>query len=100
MRDLRVEVVKAIREDGLFDFLCRHGYEMSKCELVDLAKELDYACREMMRFDYSSKQDMEARYIEALADNGLSRWGCWCKCTEDFDRKCDYCEYEVDGDDR
>lgn len=36
------ELVKAIKEDCLFDYITNHGYEYSKQELIEIIKELTY----------------------------------------------------------
>ena len=36
------ELVKAIKENRLFDYIANHGYEYSKQELIEIIKELTY----------------------------------------------------------
>lgn len=38
----QVEIIKVIREGGLFDYLCNHGHELDKETLLRVTKELAY----------------------------------------------------------
>lgn len=43
MENIEKACVNEIRKGGLFDFINLHGHELSKDQLKDLVKELDYA---------------------------------------------------------
>lgn len=61
--DIRIECIKAVREQTPYTFLCEHGWEMSKEELIDVCKEF---CYELMNV---SKYSLE-NVADCLAD-------CW-----------------------
>lgn len=42
-REQKKEVIKALREDTLFDYLANNYYKFDKEDLKDIAKELAYA---------------------------------------------------------
>ena len=57
----KTETIKAIEENRLFDFIASHYSEMSKDELVTIAKELAYVIDSFK--DYSYAKEM-TRYLK------------------------------------
>ena len=37
------EYLKALRNGNSYDYICNHGHEFTKDELITIIKELDYA---------------------------------------------------------
>lgn len=63
------EIIKqlknSIKEDGFYGWICDNGYLLSKDELIDIIKELDFASYELR-----INEQVEKMAIEELKD----RW--------------------------
>lgn len=62
--DYMKDYIKALREDRSFDWISNHGHELSRYELIDIIKELNYAIDEEL---YESDAD----YVRRSAANSL-----------------------------
>ncbi len=60
------QLKKAIEEDGFYGWICDNGYLLSKDELIDIIKELDFSSYEL-----GIDKKVENMAIEELKD----RWG-------------------------
>ena len=60
------DFIEAVREDKDYDYVCNHYWEMSKEELKDAYKELNYAIYSFLSdSDYSI---FKSQYVEALEE--------------------------------
>ena len=41
--DRKKAYIEALRNGNSYDYICQHGHEFTKYELIDIIKELDYA---------------------------------------------------------
>ena len=62
--DYMKDYIKALREDRSFDWISNYGHELSRYELIDIIKELDYAIHDQL-FE-SDKEYVIAATTEAL----------------------------------
>lgn len=53
------EYIEALRNGKGFDWICNHGNELNKYELIDIVKELDYAIYDNL-YDFDQKEVYEA----------------------------------------
>ena len=63
------EFINALKEGKGFDWICNHGHELNKYELIDICKEYDYAIH-----DNCSKYEKETIY-NAAADELYNVYG-------------------------
>lgn len=65
------DIIKEIKETNIYDFVCRHSYEMSRDELADIIREMDYAI-------YSKTKRVICityeEFAEEFIDNLTERW--------------------------
>ena len=61
---MREELKKAILEDRLYDFLSNEGHKLSKDELIQIARQLDFSAWEMLRDD--KKPEFNNKLIDNL----------------------------------
>ena len=50
------DYIKALREDKGYDWIARHGWELSKDELINIIKEFDYAVEDLCDHVFEDKQ--------------------------------------------
>lgn len=60
------EIMKGIKELGLFDFIARKGNDLTKGQLIDIIKEMDYAA--YSKVDGAGYKEIEAQLLEALEE--------------------------------
>jgi hypothetical protein len=60
------EYLEALQHGESFDWICNHGYELNKYELIDIVKELTYAISSMGICD--GKEDIFDTAYENLID--------------------------------
>lgn len=53
------EFIKSLKEGKGFDWICKHGHELNKYELIDIVKEYDYAIHDNCS-TYEKKEIYEA----------------------------------------
>jgi hypothetical protein len=65
-----------LQESGFFEYVAKHGWSMSKEQLIDFVKELSYAAEEHIVSEYGHevgrniyKRWIESPAIEELRDN-------------------------------
>ena len=70
----KIDMMKELDEDkiSIYDFVCRHSHEMSREELADIVREMDYA---MYRLDkvYNGLVSYE-EFHEEFLQNLYERW--------------------------
>ena len=52
--------VKALRSGNGYDYICQHGHEFTKDELIDIIKELDYAIYSEAKYAIKASEIYEA----------------------------------------
>jgi hypothetical protein len=57
------EFIEALRNEKSYSWICEHGHELSKCELIDIIKEFDYGIHSGAIFE-TEKDDI----FESVAD--------------------------------
>ena len=66
----KFEIMNAVKEDKLFDFVATHYWQMNKEDLVDIIKELDYA---IYRLKYR-EPEVYADTMEEFTGNLYEWW--------------------------
>ena len=52
--------IEALRNGNSYDYICQHGHEFTKDELIDIIKELDYAIYSEAKFAIKASEIYEA----------------------------------------
>ena len=52
--------LEALRNGNSYDFICQHGHEFTKEELIDIIKELDYAIYSEAKYAVKASEIYEA----------------------------------------
>ena len=65
------DIITEIKETNIYDFVCRHSYEMRKDELADIIREMDYAIYYATRREGCINYD---EFFEEFMDNLTERW--------------------------
>lgn len=66
--DYMKDYIKALRENKSYDWITNYGHNLSKYELIDIIKELDYAiyyqlCESDRKYIYTAAaEELEALY--------------------------------------
>ena len=60
--------LRALRQGGSFDYICNHGHEFTKDELITIIKEFDYVMGEISEHYEGSRQ-----YLGRVADS-IEEW--------------------------
>ena len=63
------QFIQAIREERSYDWICNHGWELNKEDLINIVKEFDYAIGSMK--EWESKYDVYESIVEELTDRCL-----------------------------
>ena len=63
------DYIKSLTEDKSYDWICNHGWELTKDDLISIIKEFDYAIGSMKPYD--SKEDVYESIAEELTDRCL-----------------------------
>lgn len=70
----KIDMLKELDEGkvSIYDFVCRHSYQMSREELADIIREMDYAMYTLDRY-YKGLVSYEEFHTEFL-QNLYERW--------------------------
>ena len=60
------ECMETIKNGGCYDWICRHGYNLTHDELMDIIKEYDFAIHTMQFGD--TKEDLYQSIYEEMLD--------------------------------
>ena len=52
--------IEALRNGNSYNYICEHGYEFTKDELIDIIKELDYAIYSEAKYAIKASEIYEA----------------------------------------
>ena len=52
--------IEALRNRNSYNYICEHGYEFTKDELIDIIKELDYAIYSEAKYAIKASEIYEA----------------------------------------
>ena len=52
--------IEALRNGNSYNYICEHGYEFTKDELIDIIKELDYAIYSEAKYAIKASDIYEA----------------------------------------
>ena len=52
--------IEALRNRNSYDYICQHGHEFTKDELIDIIKELDYAIYSEAKYAVKASDIYEA----------------------------------------
>ena len=63
------ELIQAIKNRDLYDFISNNGHNYSKTDLINIIKELDYAF-----YDMPSHRDVYIMGMDDCADNLSDLW--------------------------
>lgn len=63
---MQKEIIKAVEEDNLYDFVSNEYYRMNKNDLVDLLKELTYAIYRGTRKYAMIQEEIRENLVEQL----------------------------------
>lgn len=66
--ELKTKLIKAVKEDRLYDFIANHYYEMDKEELKDVFLEVIYAIHESEIY-ITNVNAIQEQIIENIEDN-------------------------------
>ena len=58
--DRMKEYIEALRNGNSYDYICQHGHEFTKEELIDIIKELDYAIYSEAKYAVKASEIYEA----------------------------------------
>ena len=58
--DRMKEYIEALRNGNSYDYICQHGHEFTKEELIDIIKELDYAIYSEAKYAIKASEIYEA----------------------------------------
>lgn len=64
----KIEILNAIKEDTLYDFVSNEYYRMDKKDLVDLVKELAYAIDVVTYRRHSINVEIREEFLENLKE--------------------------------
>lgn len=64
----KIEILNAIKEDRLYDFVSNEYYRMDKKDLVDLVKELAYAIDVVTYRRHSINVEIREEFLENLKE--------------------------------
>lgn len=64
---MKKELLKAIQDDDLFDFICNNYHRMSKTELCCIIKELAYSIHCIKKLDFAD--DLKNAILENIEEN-------------------------------
>lgn len=64
----KTEILNAIKEDTLYDFVSNEYYRMDKKDLVDLVKELAYAIDVVTYRRHSINVEIREEFLENLKE--------------------------------
>lgn len=67
--DYMKDYIKALREGRSFDWISNHGHELSRYELIDIIKELDYAIHDQLF-------ESDKEYVISAAREALENYYC------------------------
>jgi len=63
---MKEKIIEAIKNENLFDFLCKEGHNLAKDYLIRLCKELDYA---IYKHAYNvTKRDIREELLENIGE--------------------------------
>jgi len=65
--DYREKIIEEIKNNNLFDWLGNNGHDLSKQDLIDIAKELEYIRYKFLKDD----NDATKTLIESLEERWL-----------------------------
>lgn len=68
----RKEILEKIKTDGLYETVANYYYLISKNDLVDILKELDFAI-----YQYSHKKDIYDKVLKECIENLTGEWMEW-----------------------
>ena len=54
------EYIEALRNGNSYDYICQHGHEFTKDELITIIKELDYAIYSEAKYAVKASEIYEA----------------------------------------
>lgn len=60
--------LRTLRQGGSFDYICNHGHEFTKYELITIIKEFDYVMGEVSEYNEGSRE-----YLGRVADS-IEEW--------------------------